>query len=271
MARTPVRKQSDHPAWKFNHLTALYGGPRKSTITEHTHVDAQVSVHFRPQPSPQSGQLPAHVHLYASEQPHCGGWDQGWQVVVFQISPRLLVEAAGELSYAGNCELRPFHVGRDRILEQMASLVLEEFRTPGPGGSFYIESIGHVVAGHILRAYAEIRPRSLNLRALSACELGILRRYIADRIESGFTVTEFAQSLALGPQQFRRRLKLATGLSPWRYVQTERLSMARRMLTNPSITISEVACSLGFVDQSHFTNEFRAHQGVTPKVYRRGL
>jgi AraC family transcriptional regulator len=271
MATTPVWKQPNNPAWTFHGLTALYGGPRMSAIAEHSHIDAQVSVHFRPGSSQEPGQLPAHVHLYAPEQPHSGGWDQGWEVIVFHLSPLLLHEAAAELSRGGTFEIRPFHLGRDRVLEEMARMVLKEFRCPGRGGTFYVESIGHVVAGHVLRTHAEILPRSSKLDALSARELRTLRRFIADRIELGFTVMELAQCIALGPQRFARKLQLATGLSPWRYVQAERLSMARRMLKNQSIPLSDIASGLGFSDQSHFTNEFRVHHGVTPKAYRKGV
>lgn len=268
MLSTQASKPSDNPAWKFNGLTALYGGPAMSTIAEHSHSEVQVSVHFRPQSLPSPGQRPAHVHLYASGQLHSGGWEQGSEVIVFHLSPLLLSEAANELACAGTCEIRPFRMGRDHVLEQLGSILRHELRSPRRASTFYVESIGHVVAGHILRTHAEIRPRSFPAKALSTHQLRILRRFIADRIAVGFTVTDLAQCLAMGPHRFARELQRATGFSPWRFVQNERLSMARRLLESPGHSIADVASRLGFTDQSHFTNDFRHHQGVTPKVFR---
>jgi hypothetical protein len=45
------------------------------SLSEHTHAEAQVSVHFRP--ARQSRMVPAHTNLYASGEPHSRGMETG--------------------------------------------------------------------------------------------------------------------------------------------------------------------------------------------------
>ena len=79
---------------------------------------------------------------------------------------------------------------------------------------------------------------------------------------------ELANVVGLGAQRFAQKLRLATGLSPWRYVQAHRISCARNTLRNGRTPIAEISGLLGFASQSHFTNVFRDTLGITPNAYR---
>ena len=46
------------------------------------------------------------------------------------------------------------------------------------------------------------------------------------------------------------------------------MRMASRALVYTNRPLADVALSCGFVDQSHFTREFRRHFGRTPREYR---
>ncbi|HXW92163.1 MAG TPA: AraC family transcriptional regulator [Terriglobales bacterium] len=255
-------------AFALRDISILHGGPESAVLPEHTHLEAQMSVHFRPDITNKSKMVAAHANLYASKQPHSGGWKQGWQVIVFQLSPQMLAEAAEEFCVGGTFEIRPFTAHRERLFEEMARLMLQEFGTPYNVSRFYAESVGHVVAGHILRMHSETRPRLKPPDGLSTKELLALRCFIDERIEAGFSVIDLANVVGLGPQRFAQKLRLATGLSPWRYVQAHRISRARNLLRNGRTPIAEISGILGFASQSHFTNVFRDTLGITPNAYR---
>lgn len=256
-------------AFAFRDGSILHGGPQSASLSEHTHAEAQVSVHFRP--ARQSKMVAAHANLYASGEPHSGGWKQGWQVVVFKLSPHMLGEAAEELFAGGTFEIRPFNARRETLFEEMGRVILREFETPDKISRFYAESVGHVVAGHILRMHSETRSLLKPLNGLTTTQLQVLRRFIDERIEAGFSVIDLANIVGLRPQRFAHKLRVATGLSPWRFVQAHRISRARNMLRNERTPIVEISNSLGFASQSHFTNAFRENLGVTPNAYRNML
>jgi|SRR5215472_9164299 len=106
---------------------------------------------------------------------------------------------------------------------------------------------------------------------LSSIAAWAIRRFIDERMEAGFSVIELADIVGLRPQRFAQKVRMASGLSPWRFVQAHRISGARNMLRNERTPIVEISNSLGFASQSHFTNAFRDNLGVTPKAYRNML
>ena len=63
----------------------------------------------------------------------------------------------------------------------------------------------------------------------------------------------FRQQMHLPPQQFLRRL---------------RVRLACQALTSGKTSLSAIAASYGFYDQSHFVREFRRELGLTPGEYR---
>jgi AraC-like DNA-binding protein len=44
---------------------------------------------------------------------------------------------------------------------------------------------------------------------------------------------------------------------------------AERVRTEPAVELAAIAADLGYVDQAHLTNDFRAVLGHTPSRYRR--
>lgn len=64
---------------------------------------------------------------------------------------------------------------------------------------------------------------------------------------------------------FRERL----GCSVGEYVHRLRVTHARHLLLATEASLSEIAFTTGFADQSHFTRIFRRHIGTSPDRYRR--
>ena len=76
----------------------------------------------------------------------------------------------------------------------------------------------------------------------------------------------------MSERHLRRQFKSLLGLSPKDYAQVVRLQaletlLLRSLETRRSISWSQIAARLGFVDQSHFIREFRRISGNTPTQY----
>jgi AraC-like DNA-binding protein/quercetin dioxygenase-like cupin family protein len=79
-----------------------------------------------------------------------------------------------------------------------------------------------------------------------------------------------ASSAAVSPFHLVREFTRAVGLSPHQYLIQTRVRRACELLASRS-AISDVAASVGFVDQSHLTAHFRRYVGTTPAAYQRGV
>ncbi len=59
-----------------------------------------------------------------------------------------------------------------------------------------------------------------------------------------------------------------SGESPIRIINTRILLEAKRCLTHTNLSVSEIACRLGFQDASYFSRFFKSRCGQTPTLYK---
>lgn len=95
-------------------------------------------------------------------------------------------------------------------------------------------------------------------------------RRALDLIHSCFderlSISQVASAVGLSEYHFMRSFRRKTGMSVHGYITQIRLQAAKERLAQ-GMTSAQTAISVGFFDQSHFTNRFRANFGVTPKRY----
>ena len=53
--------------------------------------------------------------------------------------------------------------------------------------------------------------------------------------------------------------------------EPERLAEVKVLLSDPHLSVTEIAEQLGFADQSYLTRFFRRHTGMSPKAFRAGI
>jgi AraC family transcriptional regulator len=93
--------------------------------------------------------------------------------------------------------------------------------------------------------------------------------WIDQNLATEFTINELASVANMSASQLVRVFRKSLGVTPAAYVSTRRLCEAQRLLDRSDWTIKQIAAHLGYVDQSHFTQRFRTHTGLTPAAYRR--
>jgi len=93
-----------------------------------------------------------------------------------------------------------------------------------------------------------------------------------ERIHASFTerigLSALAESYGVDPTHFARTFRRWCGCSVGEYVRGLRLQHAAEQLAVSDRPLAEVALAAGFYDQSHFTNVFKLHRGLTPAEYR---
>ena len=90
-----------------------------------------------------------------------------------------------------------------------------------------------------------------------------------DRLDEKIALAELAAEFNLSPFHFARVFKRVTGFPPHEYQLQLRIARARELLCRqPGKTIADIACELGFSDESHFRRHFRRIVGTTPGQFR---
>jgi AraC-like DNA-binding protein len=68
---------------------------------------------------------------------------------------------------------------------------------------------------------------------------------------------------------FAKQFRATTGMRPHDFVLRKRIARAQQMLAATSDTLVDIALSVGFQTQAHFTTVFKKFAGNTPYQFRR--
>ena len=111
----------------------------------------------------------------------------------------------------------------------------------------------------------EKRKGSENAYFLQATE------YIRQNLSSAATVEEVAAAVGLSRKYLFAVFKRSCGQSPKEYILDYKIKNACDLLANPSLSIQNVAYSVGYSDALLFSKQFKKKIGASPSEYRKKL
>jgi len=86
--------------------------------------------------------------------------------------------------------------------------------------------------------------------------------------EAPLDLQQLATELGVSYTWFRRAFLRHTGLSPYQYLLQLKVARARRLLTEPNMTIQQAATLSGFESEQYFCRLFKKKTGITPGQWR---
>lgn len=92
---------------------------------------------------------------------------------------------------------------------------------------------------------------------------------INDHLEDpNLNVEKLCQEVGLSRAHLNRKMKELFGLTPSEFIRNVRLRKACELLRQPDVDISQIAYSVGFSSQPHFSTAFKRFTGISPTEYR---
>ncbi len=92
--------------------------------------------------------------------------------------------------------------------------------------------------------------------------------FIADNFNRNLTTNELAKVCHLHPTHFIRMFKLKMAQTPQQYIMNMRMEYAKHLLSNNSLSVTEISEQIGFSDTAHFSKTFKNFFSLTPTQYR---
>lgn len=92
---------------------------------------------------------------------------------------------------------------------------------------------------------------------------------VRGNLGSTHTVTNMAARARMSKRTFARRFKQATGTTPHRWLQHERVRLVQDLLESSKLSLEGIASRAGFADAQILRLHFRRVVGTTPSAYRR--
>lgn len=82
------------------------------------------------------------------------------------------------------------------------------------------------------------------------------------------SVAEYATQLGVTPNYLNKTVKNRTRRTAIDWIEIARLNIAKKLLKDPGVSISDIATRTGLPDQSYFSRFFKKKTGQTPSDYR---
>ena len=156
----------------------------------------------------------------------------------------------------------------DATLMQLTKMLINA--VPGESDAAFSQHMVEVIVARLgvlqLRRSAEPRGAS---KALPRWRLQRVSAYVKEHVSDAISLADMATAAGMSPMHFAAQFRAATGLRPHHYLLQCRIQHAKALLTDASRSLIDIAISVGFRTQAHFTTVFKNFEQTTPMQWRR--
>ena len=160
----------------------------------------------------------------------------------------------------------------DPLLAQIGFALWRELEQRAPAGNLYAQTAAQMLAIHLLRHYTT---KNVSIEEpkgqLTSQQMRQVVDFVQAHLDQHLSLEELARQTGFSPYYFARLFRLTTGVSPHEFVLRQRVERAQLLLKEREVSLAQVATACGFADQSHLTQIFKRHVGLTPRAYQRDL
>jgi AraC family transcriptional regulator len=153
---------------------------------------------------------------------------------------------------------------RDPLAELLGRTLVESSNTRD---GLYAESVGQTLVMHIARMELSQPTAS----ALPKWRLKRVQEYVNAHLDEALSLADLAAVAGLSRMYFAGQFRAATGYRPHDYLLYQRIESAKSMLSSTDMPLAEVALSVGFQAQAHFSTVFKRLTGQSPARWRRAI
>lgn len=105
-------------------------------------------------------------------------------------------------------------------------------------------------------------------KSLQKWRLKRVVEYVDANLAEKITLQDLAAVAGLSRMHFAAQFRAATGLRPHQYILKRRVERSERLLKQTKESLVEIALTVGFQTQAHFTTVFKRFTGDTPHQWR---
>ncbi|AWM00598.1 AraC family transcriptional regulator [Bradyrhizobium amphicarpaeae] len=106
------------------------------------------------------------------------------------------------------------------------------------------------------------------VRSLQNWRLKRVLKYVDENLTAKITLQDLAVVAGLSRMHFAAQFRAATGVRPHEYLLRRRIERAQELLKQGEVALVDIALTVGFQTQAHFTTVFKRFVGDTPYQWR---
>ncbi|MBP2656140.1 MAG: transcriptional regulator, AraC family [Firmicutes bacterium] len=257
---------------QLNNLELLHATYVNHTFTKHIHdgfalgVIEQGALRFSYKGETLTAS-PGCINLVIPGEAHDGfaASDEGWTYRMFYLESKLLEQVVYDMS--GKIHKIPYFKAGVIQDTYLANVIrnLHLFLEDASVSLVEQESLLLAMLTEFISRYAEER---YCIKSVGQETMGVnlTREYIEDNYTKNLSIKELSAVCHLSPYHLIRVFHKCIGVPPHIYLKQVRIKRAKELLAK-GFSMAFIANEVGFVDQSHFTKQFKQITGITPKKY----
>ncbi len=203
--------------------------------------------------------FPGERHRYKPNQQT--GWDEYWIGLKGEIIDNLIAKSF--FKPENPC----LYIGFNESIFNIFSGIIDGTKRDHPGHQPLISG----AALHLMGSFYSLSKQNLFEEEDKDIIVNKARILFRSHAEYVFSPEKAAEELQVGYSWFRKVFKNQTGLSPGQYFTQVKMEKAREMLSDPNLSIKEIAYNLTFDSSYYFCKVFKEKNGLTPRDYRRKI
>jgi AraC-like DNA-binding protein len=158
----------------------------------------------------------------------------------------------------------------DATISGLGRAVLPAISRPDQASQLFVDHILFALGIHVAQTYGGMRPPSPLIRGgLAPWQERRAKEILSANLDGRVLLQEVAQECGLSASHFSRSFHRTVGTAPHLWLLKRRVEVAKQKLRDRRLSLSEVAQTCGFADQSHLTRVFTRFVGVSPGAWRR--
>jgi AraC family transcriptional regulator len=170
----------------------------------------------------------------------------------------------GELAY------EPGIGHEDKVVRHLGSSFLEALHRPDEANQLFVDHAMLALTAHVAQTYGGLRRiTELARGGLAPWQVKRACEKLESDLGGKFSLEQIAADFDLSVSHFSRAFRVSTGLPPHQWLLRQRVNTAKQLMSVRDLPLSEIAISVGFANQSHFTRVFSSAVGVSPAAWRR--
>ncbi|WP_315758981.1 MULTISPECIES: AraC family transcriptional regulator [unclassified Bradyrhizobium] len=168
----------------------------------------------------------------------------------------------GELAY------RPGIGHDDAIVRHLGSTFLAALRRPDEANQLVIDHLMLALTAHVAATYGGLQQAEPARGGLAPWQVRRACELLESELGGKLSLQQIAVEFDLSVSHFSRAFRISTGRPPHQWLLHQRVERTKQLMAQRHLSLSEIAMSAGFANQSHFTRVFSALTGTSPGRWR---
>jgi AraC family transcriptional regulator len=161
-------------------------------------------------------------------------------------------------------------LSHDPVIRHLGAVAVNEIERGDAGSALQLDALGTMLCVHLLRLASKGVALPLHRRGgLAAWQIKRSTECMRSRLNENPTLAELAAEVGVSQSHFSHAFKQSTGMSPHRYLMQCRLQKAKELLANTTMSMIEIAVSIGYSEPTQLARLFAMELDTTPTAYRR--